>query len=108
MPHQGCYPLAISDGGGGHVSRLAADLSNEPLDRLLPPFSHPLLQGVELPQAITSWVASLELDEKLKCGLIRIFLKTQHHLPPVVVEDIRTSAAYRMAAPLSPRQHVSG
>jgi hypothetical protein len=60
---------------------------------LLPPFSHPLLQGVELPYGVTSGVASLELDEKLKRSLIRIFLKTLHHLEPVVFEGVRTPAA---------------
>jgi hypothetical protein len=36
----------------------------------------------------------LELDEKLECGLIRIFLETEHHLLPVVFEDIRSLATW--------------
>jgi hypothetical protein len=47
-----------------------------PWTALLAPFSHPLLQGVELPQAITSRVASLELDKKLERSLVRIFLQS--------------------------------
>jgi hypothetical protein len=38
MPHQGCYPLALGNAGGRDVSCLAADLSNEPVNRLLAQF----------------------------------------------------------------------
>jgi len=52
---------------------MAADISDEPLDRLLSPLSYPFLQGVKLPQAVAAGVPSLELDKKLKGSLIRIF-----------------------------------
>ena len=78
---------------------MAADLSNKPLDRLLAPFSHPLLQGVELPQAVTSGIASPELDKKLERGLVGIFLKVVRHFLPMVFEDVRTSATRFVADP---------
>jgi hypothetical protein len=69
---------------------MGADISDEPLDRLLSPLSYPLLQGVKLPQAVAAGVPGLELNKKLKGSLVRIFFQTLHHFLPVVFEDIGT------------------
>ena len=80
-----------------HVSRLASDFGDETLDGLLARGPHPLLQRVELTQAVSTWVSSLELDEQLKGSLVRFFLKTVDHFPPVLHEDIRRPPAWLIA-----------
>jgi hypothetical protein len=54
---------------------------------------------MELLHTVSSRVTSLELDQEFKCGLIRALLKTLHHLLPVVLEDVRTSAPRFVAEP---------
>jgi len=43
--------------------RRPTDLIEKPLDGLLPPDSDSLLEGMQLPLAVTAWISNLELDE---------------------------------------------
>ena len=42
------------------------DLVDEPLDRLLPPRSNSLLEGMQLSLSVPTRVSALELDKELK------------------------------------------
>jgi hypothetical protein len=54
---------------------------------------------VKLPRAVLSRVTSLELDEKLGGGLIRLIFKASSHLFPMVPKNIGTSATRFVAEP---------
>ena len=74
-------------------------LTDEALNGLLPPHPHSLLQRIKLSRAVPPRVTRLELDQQFKCGLIRALLKTLHHLLPMVLKDVRTSAPRLVAQP---------
>ena len=54
---------------------------------------------MKLSQAIPPRVTRLELDQQFKCGLIRVLLKTLHHLFPMVLEGVGTSSPRLVAKP---------
>lgn len=74
-------------------------LTDEALNGLLPPHAHSLLQRMKLSQAVPPRVTRLKLDQQFKCGLIRVLLKTVHHLFPMVLEDVGTSSPRLVAKP---------
>ena len=74
-------------------------LTDEALNGLLPPHPHSLLQRMKLSQAVPPRVTRLELDQQFKCGLIRVLLKTLHHLFPMVLEGVGTSSPRLVAKP---------
>jgi hypothetical protein len=61
-------------GSCGVVGRQIAVLGDEPLNSLPSPSPDTLLERPKLSLAVSSRVTSLELDEKFKRGLIRLFL----------------------------------
>jgi hypothetical protein len=52
---------------------------------------------------VSAWVAALEVDQELQCGLIRIAVQTLQHLCPMRLERVRTPASARDCVPVSAR-----
>lgn len=87
------------DGHEGAAKTFGAHLTDESLDSLAPPSSDSLLPRLELSQAVSPWVPSLELDEQFECRLIRMLLEALHHLLPVILKDVLPSAPGLVAEP---------
>lgn len=73
--------------------RTTAYFADQPLDGLLTPSLDSLLQCPKLMKIVSSGVSRLELDEKLKGGLIGIGLQASSHLVPPILELAGTMAA---------------
>src|SRR6202012_1188540 len=82
-------PVSLS----GSTAWRPTDLVDEPLDRLLPPRSNSLLEGMQLSLAVPTRVSALELGKELKGGLIRLLFEALDHFRPVIREDVTLASS---------------
>lgn len=111
----GAYAV-LSGGEAGRSSRLrlgslrsavvaeilchSLHIANQPLHRLLPPNPEPPLHSTQMPKAVSTRVASLELRQELARGLVRARLQLLKHFRPIRRQRVRpaTSARFRRGA----------